>query len=197
MTKKILTSSQSKNFKLIQENQESKKKYMVRGILQRADTKNQNGRIYPYAILKKEVDRYANIFIKEKRAYGELDHPDSSIVEAKNASHVVTKVWWEGKDLWGDIEVLDTPSGDIVKKIIDSGNALGISSRGLGTEIEMREGTVRVDEDFELIAWDFVTNPSVQGAFMRYLQESKESAIESKFLYNEINTKISNILRSL
>jgi hypothetical protein len=199
MPTKILNSPASTKFKLLSEDQNNvkNKKYIVRGVLQRADVRNQNGRIYPYRILKQVADKYNKVFVTEKRAYGELDHPNSNIVEAKNASHTITRMWWEGKELWGDIEVLDTPAGNIVKAIIDSGNQLGISSRGVGSEIDLNESTIQVAEDFELIAWDFVTNPSVHGAFMRKITESKETNIENKFLYREINEKINNILKSL
>jgi hypothetical protein len=173
-------------------------RFLVKGILQRADSENQNGRIYPLKILKREAEKYAKTFISEKRAYGELDHPDSSIVEGKNSSHTVEKLWWEGKDLWGELEVLDTPSGRIVQTILRAGKTLGISSRGLGSVNQLDEDTVEVGDDFELIAWDFVTNPSTQGAFMRRLNENKSGGrlINNIRTFNLINDKLNAILHN-
>lgn len=170
------------------------KRFMVKGIMQRADAKNHNGRIYPLHILKREAEKYAKIFIAEGRAYGELDHPDGSIVSGQTASHTVEKLWWEGKDLWGLVEVLDTPTGQIVQEFINKGKTIGISSRGLGSEIPIDENTIQVSDDFELIGWDFVTNPSTHGAFMRKINESL-TPINKK--YTIINNKLNSILRGL
>jgi len=148
---------------------------IVKGVLQRADAKNQNGRIYPRETLMKEAAKYAKINIKERRALGELDHPDSSVVNLNNASHNVLEMHWKGDDLIGTVEVLGTPAGNILKELFKSGIKLGISSRGLGSVKEVNEGndddpddegTVEVQPDFELIAFDFVSNPSTHGAFM-------------------------------
>jgi len=147
-------------------------KLIVSGILQRADAKNQNGRIYPAETLMREAKKYAKVQISERRALGELDHPDSSVVNLNNVSHNVLEMHWNGKDLVGTVEVLGTPSGNILKELFKSGIKLGISSRGLGSVEELSEGdgdenpTVKVKDDFELIAFDFVSNPSTQGAFM-------------------------------
>jgi len=169
--------------------------FMVRGILQRADSENQNGRIYPFKILEREANKYQKVFISEKRAYGELDHPDSSIVSGQSTSHTVEKIWWKGKELWGDLEILDTPSGSIVKNILKAGKTLGISSRGLGSIKQLTETTVEVDDDFELIAFDFVTNPSTQGAFMKRLNEGVNN--ENINIYNDLHNKINTIIRGL
>ena len=143
---------------------------VVKGVLQRADSKNQNGRVYPRETLMKEAEKYASVQIKERRALGELDHPDSSVVNLNNVSHNVLEMHWENDDLVGTVEVLSTPAGNILKELFKSGIKLGISSRGLGSVKEIREDegqdTVQVQPDFELIAFDFVSNPSTHGAFM-------------------------------
>jgi hypothetical protein len=145
---------------------------IVTGVLQRANEKNQNGRIYPENILKREVDKYMGREIKENRAYGELDHPESSVVELKNTSHIIRDVWWNGKDVVGKVEILNTPSGRILKELIEAGCTVGISSRGMGSVRQIREdGTVAVENDFDLICWDFVSNPSTHGAFMKPVNE--------------------------
>lgn len=151
---------------------------IVTGILQRHSAKNQNGRIYPKEILMREVKKYMSVQIKENRALGELDHPDSSIINLKNVSHNVLGVSWKGSDLIGKIEILPTPSGNILQNLLSAGIRLGISSRGMGSVTELSEGTVEVQDDFELIGWDFVSNPSTQGAFMHPVQEGllRESA---------------------
>ena len=142
---------------------------VVTGVLQRAEAKNQNGRIYPKETLVREAKKYAQVNIAERRALGELDHPDSSVVNLKNSSHNVLEMHWKGDDLLGTVEVLSTPSGNILKELFKSGIKLGISSRGLGSVKEIHEddgGAVEVQPDFELIAFDFVSNPSTHGAFM-------------------------------
>jgi hypothetical protein len=145
---------------------------IVTGVLQRANEKNQNGRIYPENILKREVDKYKGREIKENRAYGELDHPESSVVELKNTSHIIRDVWWNGKDVVGKVEILNTPSGRILKELIEAGCTVGISSRGMGSVRQIKEdGTVAVENDFDLICWDFVSNPSTYGAFMKPVNE--------------------------
>ena len=145
-------------------------KYIMRGILQKANTLNQNGRVYPMDILEREVRNYQK-FIAENRALGELDHPDSSVVELKNASHIVREAYMQGDICYGSVEILDTPSGKILKSLVDSGVTLGISSRGVGST--RKEGDYQVvQDDFQLICWDFVTEPSTPGAFM--MKEGKE-----------------------
>jgi hypothetical protein len=141
-------------------------KVIVSGVLQRAEAKNQNGRVYPREILVREVKKYQDNQIKENRALGELDHPDSSVINLRNVSHNVLEVKWNGNDLVGKVEILPTPSGNILKELLGAGIRLGISSRGLGSVKEINESTVEVQDDFELIGWDFVSNPSTHGAFM-------------------------------
>ena len=150
---------------------------IVKGVLQRAEAKNQNGRIYPAETLVREAKKYSQVQIAERRALGELDHPDSSVVNLNNVSHNVLEMHWKGDDLVGTVEVLGTPAGKILKELFKSGIKLGISSRGLGSVKEIREGdddgTVEVQPDFELIAFDFVSNPSTHGAFLSPQNEGK------------------------
>ena len=152
---------------------------VVKGILQRAESKNQNGRIYPRETLMKEVQKYSETQVTERRALGELDHPDSSVVNLNNASHNVLEMHWDGDDLLGTVEVLSTPAGNILKELFKSGIKLGISSRGLGSVETIKEDngddgeTVKVQPDFELIAFDFVSNPSTHGAFLSPTNEGK------------------------
>jgi len=165
---------------------------VVKGVLQRAESKNQNGRVYPREVLLKEVSKYLSEQVKERRALGELDHPDSSVVNLNNASHNIIEMHWDGDDLLGTVEVLSTPAGNILKELFKSGIKLGISSRGLGSVEPMREGegdTVEVQPDFELIAFDFVSNPSTHGAFMRPVNEGVEK--------QKPETKIESIINSI
>ena len=148
-------------------------KLVVKGVLQRAEAKNQNGRVYPKELLMREAKKYTENFIQQKRALGELDHPDSSVVNLQNASHNVMEMHFNGNDLVGTVEVLGTPSGNILKELFKSGIKLGISSRGLGSVETIGEsGAQEVQPDFELIAFDFVSNPSTHGAFLSPMNES-------------------------
>ncbi len=145
-------------------------KILMKGTLQKSDTLNQNGRIYPATILEREVRNYQK-FITENRALGECDHPDSSVVELKNASHIIRDAYMEDGVCYGSVELLDTPSGKILQSLVESGVTLGISSRGVGST--KREGDYDVvQDDFQLICWDFVSEPSTPGAFM--LREGKD-----------------------
>ena len=158
---------------------ENNGRLVVKGVLQRAEAKNQNGRVYPRETLMREAKKYSDVNIKERRALGELDHPDSSVVNLNNASHNVLEMHWDGDDLKGTVEVLGTPAGNILKELFKSGIKLGISSRGLGSVKEIKEeegddGEIKqVQPDFELIAFDFVSNPSTHGAFMAPTNEGK------------------------
>jgi len=174
-------------------------KLIVKGVLQRADSKNQNGRVYPKETLVREAKKYASEQIKERRALGELDHPDSSVVNLNNVSHNVLEMHWNNDDLSGTVEVLGTPAGNILKELFKAGIKLGISSRGLGSvkeEDELGEDTVEVQPDFELIAFDFVSNPSTHGAFMSPMNEgveNKKTRICGK--YCKIESIINDILQ--
>ena len=168
---------------------------VVSGVLQRAEAKNQNGRVYPKETLMREAKKYEDTFVQERRALGELDHPDSSVVNLNNVSHNVLGMNWSGDDLVGTVEVLSTPAGNILKELFKSGIKLGISSRGMGSVKEvMREGgnTVEVQPDFELIAFDFVSNPSTHGAFLSPVNESVQKVVAEK--YSNINNIITNII---
>ena len=168
--------------------------FEVTGIMQRAGAKNQNGRIYKREILEDQVREYIENFVKVGNAYGELDHPESPIVSLKNASHVVKDLWWEGDDLMGKVELLNTPSGNIVKEILRGGHTIGISSRGTGSVQQTNEGTLMVQPDFELVCWDFVSNPSTQGAFMNPISLNEAKQVVGK--YDRLDTIINNILRA-
>ena len=154
---------------------ENNGKLVVRGVLQRAESKNQNGRVYPKDILMREANKYTEEFINQRRAMGELDHPESSVVNLQNVSHNVKKMHFEGDNLMGEVEVLPTPSGNILKELFKAGIKLGISSRGMGSVETVNENGAEAQEvqpDFELIAFDFVSNPSTHGAFMYPVNES-------------------------
>ena len=164
-------------------------KLIVSGILQRANAENQNGRIYPKEILVREARKYNDTFIKERRAMGELDHPESSVVNLANVSHNIRDMKWQNDDLVGTVEVLPTPAGNILKELFRSGIKLGISSRGMGSveTIDEDDGgkqTVAVQPDFELIAFDFVSNPSTQGAL---LHPTNEGVINESVRVDERN----------
>jgi hypothetical protein len=144
---------------------------MLSGLMQMAETKNGNGRVYPQAVLEKEIKNYKRL-VEAKRALGELDHPDSQIINLNNVSHQVTDIWMEGKKCMGKIKVLETPSGKILRSLVESGISLGISSRGLGSINEKQDGTIMVEDDFQLICFDMVSEPSTPGAFM--MTEAKD-----------------------
>jgi len=176
---------------------ESKSKpgvFEVEGVLQRAVAKNQNGRTYSKEILMRESKRYTEEFVKVGNAFGELDHPESPVVSLKNASHVVKELWWDGDDLMGRIELLNTPAGNIVKEICKAGHTIGISSRGTGSVQQTNEGTLEVQDDFELVCWDFVSNPSTHGAFMNPVSLNEGKVKASK--YSNLDSIINDILRA-
>ena len=182
--------------KIIEESMGSNKPLVVTGVIQRAEAKNQNGRIYPKEILEREIENYINGPVKERRALGELDHPESSVINLQNASHNITKVYWNGDDVMGEVEILSTPSGNILKELFRNGITVGISSRGMGSvKDNMSEGTVEVQDDFELLCFDFVSTPSTHGAYMtpvgRALQEGK---ITETNQYNKVNNIIRDII---
>lgn len=163
------------------------------GVIQRAKSKNQNGRIYPREVLEREIENYQKI-VRDNRACGELDHPEDSVVNLKNVSHIMTKVWWDGDDVMGKCKVLNTPSGQILRSLVDSGVTLGISSRGMGSVHEDRQGNTIVEDDFNLICFDFVSDPSTIGAFMR-LSEGKTNINKVYTKADRINRILNDILR--
>ena len=167
---------------------------IVTGVLQRANAKNQNERVYPKDILAREMRSYMEGPVREKRALGELDHPESSVINLQNVSHNVTKCWWEGDDVMGDVEILPTPAGNILKALFASGITIGISSRGMGSvEENITEGTVIEQDDFELIGWDFVSPPSTHGAFMAPTGNLNENK-KQQYKYNNVNNIIRDII---
>ena len=161
---------------------------VLAGKIQSAGQKNGNGRVYPKPILEREMKNYQKL-VKEGRAIGELDHPDSSVVELKNASHLVTEVWWKGDDVMGKMKILDTPAGKIAKDLVKGGVQLGISSRGLGSTREER-GTTMVEDDFQLLCFDLVSEPSTTGAYL--VAESKVKTHLTKA--DRINRALNDIL---
>jgi|TARA_B110000879_G_scaffold4821_1_gene6310 hypothetical protein len=176
---------------------ESKSKpgvFEVEGVLQRAVAQNQNGRTYSKEILLRESERYTKEFVEVGNAFGELDHPDSPVVSLKNASHVIKELWWKGDDLMGRVELLNTPAGNIVKEICRAGHTIGISSRGTGSVNQTNEGALEVQDDFELVCWDFVSNPSTHGAFMNPVNLSEGKSKPSK--YTGLDSIINDILRA-
>ena len=177
---------------------ESRSKYngkiMLSGIIQRANTLNQNGRVYPRPILEREIMNYQKL-IRENRALGECDHPDSSVIELKNASHIVREAYMQGDDVYGKIEILNTPSGKIIQSLIESGVTLGISSRGVGSTVS-KDGHQYVQDDFQLICFDMVSEPSTPGAFM--LKEHRVNRRELDKFFNQsdkIDRMFNEILR--
>jgi hypothetical protein len=168
--------------------------FEVEGVMQRAKAENQNGRVYKKAILEREADKYVKEFVERGNAFGELDHPESPVVSLKNASHIVKELYWKGDDLMGKVELLNTPAGNIVKEIIKAGHTIGISSRGTGSVQQTNEGQLEVQPDFELVCWDFVSNPSTHGAFMNPVSLQEGKAKVSK--YNSLDVIINDILRA-
>ena len=179
---------------LIRESKTRPGVFEVEGVLQRAVAKNQNGRTYSKEILMRESKRYTDEFVKVGNAFGELDHPESPIVSLKNASHIVKELWWKGDDLMGRVELLNTPAGNIVKEICKAGHTIGISSRGTGSVQQTNEGTLEVQDDFELVCWDFVSNPSTYGAFMNPVTLNEGKVKASK--YQNLDSIINDILRA-
>jgi hypothetical protein len=159
---------------------------ILSGIMQMTETQNGNGRVYPHNTMMREVKNYQKL-VKERRALGELDHPDDSVINLKNASHMVTEIWMEGKNVMGKIKVLETPSGKILKELVNGGVTVGVSSRGMGSVKEDKGQTI-VEDDFQLICFDMVSEPSTPGAFM--MREAKE-------FNNNVFTKADKINRLL
>jgi hypothetical protein len=167
-------------------------KMIVEGLIQKAETKNGNGRVYPYEVLKREADKYLQGPVKERRALGELDHPDSPVINLKNVSHNIVALSWQGKDLYGKIEILPTPSGNILRELFNNNITVGISSRGMGSVRQIGE-TIEVQDDFELMCWDFVSTPSTPGAYMEVVNESISYSKPSKD-YSKIDSLITEII---
>ena len=179
---------------VLKESKEKPGAYEVEGVMQRAKAENQNGRVYSKAILEREAKKYVDEFVKRGNAFGELDHPESPVVSLKNASHIVKELYWKGDDLMGKVELLNTPAGNIVKEIIKAGHTIGISSRGTGSVQQTNEGHLEVQPDFELVCWDFVSNPSTHGAFMNPVSLNESKGKVSK--YAKLDSILNDILRA-
>ena len=163
---------------------------MLSGMMQMAETQNGNGRVYPRNILEREVKNYAKL-VKENRALGELDHPEDSVINLKNVSHQITEIWMDDDKVMGKMKVLGTPSGNILKELVNSGVSIGISSRGLGS-VKETMGKTMVEDDFQLICFDMVSEPSTPGAFM--MQENKKPLTEVFTKGDRINRALNEIL---
>jgi len=173
------------------------KPFLVSGKVQAADKPNANKRIYDFDTLQRQVQLYMEGPVAEKRALGELDHPESSIINLKNVCHNITRLWWDGKDLYGEFEILPTPSGNILRELFLAGINVGVSSRAMGSVSPIGEGLVQVGEDLELICWDFVSTPSTYGAFVKpngSLQESVDYQIKTANQYENISRLVSDII---
>lgn len=188
---------------IIKESIQTNGKVLVSGVIQRANSLNQNKRRYPKPILMREVSKYMEL-VRDRRSLGELDHPEESVINLSNVSHLITNLTWKGDDLIGTVEILPTPAGNILKTLFESGVKVGISSRGLGSVKEMGDGTVEVQEDFEILGWDMVSNPSTQGSFMYPIHESVDNRIviaeglnQTYEKYDKINDIILDIFSQL
>ena len=179
--------------RILTEAENSDGKFIVEGLMQVADDLNGNGRIYPKKVLEREVQKFKDTFIKQGNPFGELDDAESPIVSVKNVSHAIVDLWWEGNNLMGRVEVLNTPFGNIVKEILKAGYVIGISSRGTGSLTEMN-GRSYVNDDFDLVTWDFVSNPSVPGAFHKQvsLNEGLQPQVDR---FATVNSILDGILR--
>jgi len=164
----------------------------VEGILATAEVKNGNGRYYSKQLWNREMDKYKEL-IEQRRSMGELDHPESTVINLKNVSHLIAEYWWDEDNVVGKIEILPTPSGNILKELIKSGVTVGVSSRGMGSLEENRQGVMEVQDDFELLCWDFVSTPSNPGSYMTTLNEGKNIVT---YDYTSVNKVIHEILCS-
>ena len=163
---------------------------IVEGILATAEVKNGNGRYYSKELWEREIGKYMEL-VEENRAMGELDHHESQVVNLKNVSHNISDVWWDGDNVMGKIEILPTPSGNILKALIESGITCGVSSRGMGS-LEQRGELMEVQDDFELLCWDFVSTPSNPGSYMNMIKEGLE--LNNLDQYSKVNSIITEIL---
>jgi hypothetical protein len=165
------------------------------GVMQRADAQNGNGRVYKKDVLQREIENYHKL-VQERRALGELDHPDDSVVNLKNVSHLVTRIWWENDDVMGTIEVLSTPSGQVLKSLVEAGCKLGISSRGMGS-VKEEKGQTIVEDDFLLICFDIVSDPSTKDAWMMPQKVNESKIINNFTKEDKINRALNDVLRGI
>ena len=182
------------NKQLVEQSIKDNKPLRVSGIIQRAEAKNQNERVYPKEILMREIQKYIDGPVKERRALGELDHPESSVINLQNVSHNIVEIKIKGNDVYGTFEILSTPAGNILKELFRNGITVGVSSRGMGSvEDNLNEGTLEVQDDFELLCWDFVSTPSTHGAYVSPVELNENKIITSEYKY----TKVNNIIRDI
>ena len=170
------------------------KNMIVKGVVQSAEEFNHNGRRYPFEILKREVDKYIAGPIAENRALGELDHPESSVINLKNASHNIKELHFDGNDLMGSIELLPTPSGNILKELFKNNITVGISSRGMGSVKPLGENRVEVEDDFELLCFDFVSTPSTHGAFVKPMGLNEGRNYNNTSKYSKLQEIVADII---
>ena len=191
MSKKLLievNTLQVNPIRLTENVNEKNGNLLVEGILATAEVKNGNGRYYAKDLWERETNKYSEL-IKQRRSMGELDHPESSVINLQNVSHLISDYWWDGDNVIGKIEILPTPSGNILKELIKAGVTVGVSSRGMGS-LEQNGNVMEVQDDFELLCWDFVSTPSNPGSFMHVIKEGKQM-----MQYNY--TKVNNIVREI
>ena len=194
MSRKLLIETQPLKFSPNTLNENVSKEngnLVVEGILATCEVKNGNGRYYARDLWEREMKKYTDL-IKERRSLGELDHPESQVINLQNVSHLVTEYKWDGDNIMGKIEILPTPAGNILKELIKNGVTVGVSSRGMGS-LEQRGDIMEVQDDFELLCWDFVSTPSNPGSFMGVLQEGKN---EITYDYTKVNSIVHEILCS-
>jgi len=168
---------------------------IVEGVLATPEVKNGNGRYYSKDLWGREIDKYMEL-VKNRRACGELDHPETQVINLKNVSHNIVSIWWDGDNIMGKLEILPTPSGNIVKALIDSGISVGVSSRGMGSLKPMGENMMEVQDDFELLCWDFVSTPSNPGSYMASVGLNESIQNVSTKNYSRVNNVIRDILCS-
>ena len=194
MNKKLLIETHTLNYNpitLTENVNNDNGNLVVEGILATAEVKNGNGRYYSKDLWEREMDKYSTL-IKERRSMGELDHPEATVINLKNVSHIIKEYWWDGDEVMGKIEILPTPSGQILKELVKSGVTVGVSSRGMGS-LEDRGGVMEVQDDFELLCWDFVSTPSNPGSYMHTLNEGKNIVT---YDYTNVNKVVHEILCS-
>ncbi len=194
MNKQLLVETHTLNYNRVQLTENVNKdngNLMVEGILATAEVKNGNGRYYSRDLWEREMGKYSQL-IKERRAMGELDHPEATVINLKNVSHIINEYWWDEDKVMGKIEILPTPSGQILKELVKSGITVGVSSRGMGSLKDVG-GLMEVQDDFELLCWDFVSTPSNPDSFMHALREGKEFPTQN---YTKVNSIIHEILCS-
>ena len=192
--KQVLIETSAFNFKPVNINEgksSNERNLLVEGVLATAEIKNGNGRYYKKELWEREINNYQKC-VKDNRALGELDHPDSSIINLKNVSHNIKKIWWDGDKVMGAIEILPTPSGNILASLLSNNITVGVSSRGMGSLKQIGE-TLEVQNDFELLCWDFVSTPSNPGSYMHVIGSLNENQ-QNNNPYLNVNSIITDIL---